>query len=125
MKRSALILLTSMYLISCLGMGIDRFYCCGKLASVKLVYGASDTETGKAKKVNCCRNEVRNFKINDTHFGGISFSLTDPLPVVLQHVSFSLSTLYPTANNSVVHYSNAPPGHPDIPVYTLNCAYRI
>jgi len=109
-------------------MSVDRFYCCGKLASVKLLYGAADnTESQpKSKKESCCRNEKQNFKIKDTHFNSSSFSLAHPVPVIVHHFTLIYSAsasnlLY----NSIAYQANAPPGHPDIPIYNLNCTYRI
>lgn len=127
MKRTALILLTAIYLLSCVGMGINRFYCCGKLAAVTLIYGAPDNTNNKtAKNDNCCRNEKQSFKVKDSHFSATSFSLNHPLPAIIQ--SFIIPDKGLLANNlhtKIVYKGNAPPGHQDIPVYTLNCAYRI
>jgi len=127
MKRTALILLTAIYLLSCVGMGISRLYCCGKLISVTLTYGTPDNTNNKAaKKDRCCKNEKQSFKVKDSHFSVIPFSLNHPLPAIVQ--SFNCSDNGSSANTlpaKIVYTGNAPPGHPDIPAYTLNCAYRI
>jgi len=127
MKRTVLILLTAIYLLSCVGMGINRFYCCGKLAAVTLIYGASDNANNKAaKNSNCCRNEKQSFKVKDDHFSAASFSLKQPMAALLP--SFGNDQNEAIANQlhtKIVYKGNAPPGYPDIPVYTLNCAYII
>jgi hypothetical protein len=127
MKRTALILLTAIYLISCVGMGISRLYCCGKLISISVIYGGADSNGKKeTKKGNCCKNEKQSFKVKDSHFSAASFSLNHPLPAIIQ--SFNSPDQGLLANNlytKIVYKGNAPPGHPDTPVYTLNCAYRI
>ena len=128
-KRITLVLLTAIYLLSCIGMGVNRFYCCGRLVLVKLTYGAVDNTESKSsspKKDNCCRHEKQSFKIKNTHFGGSFFSLIHPTPVIIQHITFihavSVSnSLY----SGVTYHANAPPGHTDIPIYNLNCTYRI
>jgi hypothetical protein len=126
-KRTALILLTAIYLISCVGIGINRFYCCGKLASVKLIYGATDNTESKPHKVkdDCCKNEKQSFKLKDTHFSAASISLNITVPVILH--SF-LGVNHIAVNELPVirgYQPNAPPEHTDTPIYTLNCTYRI
>jgi hypothetical protein len=126
-KRTALIFLTAIYLLSCVGIGINRFYCCGKLASVKLTYVAADNTESKSDKTkdNCCKNVNQNFKIKDTHFSAASLSLGTPLPVVLSS-SFGLNHIAVKALPMIGSYrTNAPPEYADIPAYTLNCTYRI
>lgn len=127
MKRTALILLMAIYLLSCVGMGINRSYCCGKLAAVTLIYGAPDNtkkETGKDN--NCCRNEKQSFKVNDSHFSAASFSLKHPIAALLPSFGNHQNELIVyQLHTETVYKGNAPPRHPDIPVYTLNCAYRI
>ncbi|MGZ3763724.1 MAG: HYC_CC_PP family protein [Mucilaginibacter sp.] len=127
MKRSALILLTAIYLLSCVGMGINRFFCCGKLLSVTLIYGAADNAVNKpGKKDNCCKNEQQSLKVKDSHFNTTALSLNHPLPVLIQSFTHldNLDTVK-LLQTKIAYHGNAPPGHPDIPVYALNCAYRI
>jgi hypothetical protein len=127
MKRTALILLMAIYLLSCVGMGINRSYCCGKLAAVTLIYGAPDNtkkETGKNN--NCCRNEKQSFKVNDSHFSAASFSLKNPVPALLSSfVNHQNELIAYQLHTKIVYKGNAPPGLSNTPVYTLNCAYRI
>ena len=127
MKRIALILLTAIYLLSCVGMGVNRFYCCGKLVSVTLIYGASDnTSKESGKKNNCCKNEKQSFKVKDSYFSIVSFSLGHPLPAIIpSFISPNDELSTNQLHTKIVYKGNAPPGHSDIPVYTLNCAYRI
>jgi len=127
MKRTALLLLTAIYLVSCLGMSVDRSYCCGKLASVKLSYGATDNnKKAAAKKNNCCRNEKQGFKVKDNHISITPFSLSHPtvafIPSLIIADNKNIDGLYHT---KTIYKANAPPGRPFIPVYTLNCTYRI
>lgn len=127
MKRSALIILTAVYLLSCVGIGVNRFYCCGKLASVTFIYGSTDN-TGKAAKNNndCCKNEKQSFKIKDTHVSADSFVLGTLSPVILPSFNTWNSTvIIKDYDASIGYQSNAPPASPDIPIYTRNCTYRI
>jgi hypothetical protein len=127
MKRTALILLTSVYLLSCLGLGVNRFYCCGKLASVTFLYGVPDN-TGKqsADKNNCCKNEKQCFKVRDSHVNVALLSLNTPAPAIVPSFAhIDNEAIARLLHTKIVYKGNAPPGHSDIPVYTLNCAYRI
>jgi hypothetical protein len=122
MKRSALILLTAIYLLSCVGIGVNRFYCCGKLASVTLTYAKAD----HADKNNCCKNISKSFKVKDSHVNTVSFAFGHSAPVILPSLAI-WHTAIPVAVQiaTVAYQSNAPPGSPAAPIYTLNCAYRI
>ncbi len=127
MKRTALILLTAIYLLSCVGMEVSRFFCCGKLASVTITYGAPDNTGNKpAKKNNCCKNEKQSFKVRDSHFNAASFSLIHPAPVLIPSFnSLDNEPLIGLVRTKIVYKGNAPPEHSVIPAYTLNCTYRI
>ncbi|MES2376778.1 MAG: hypothetical protein V4553_09375 [Bacteroidota bacterium] len=122
MKRTALLLLTAIYLLSLVGIGISRFYCCGKLASVTLTFASAD----HADKDNCCKHESKSFKVKDSHVTVTTTVLSPSMPALLPH------PVYQAAVNmiaeEVVHigyHANAPPGSTEIPIYALNCAYRI
>ncbi|MEO6524338.1 MAG: hypothetical protein ABIN91_21815 [Mucilaginibacter sp.] len=122
MKRSALILLTAIYLLSLVGIGINRFYCCGKLTSVTLTYASAD----HTDKGNCCKHESKSFKIKDSHITGNTTVLSPSMPAVLPAPAYLDAVNILTEQATSVNYqANAPPGSPDIPIYTLNCAYRI
>lgn len=122
MKRSALILLTAIYLLSCVGIGVNRFYCCGKLASVKLTYATAD----HTDKDNCCKHESKSFKVKDSHVNTASFALGQLSPALLPElVTWNALSIFTRQNLSAGYQANAPPGNPDIPIYTLNCTYRI
>jgi hypothetical protein len=109
------------------GIGVNRFFCCGKLASVTLTYG-SDDNTGKdaAKNDNCCKTEKQSFKIKDNHFNASGFNLMQPLPVILPSLySYDHLSIAKAIIQCRPYQSNAPPGSPEVPIYTLNCTYRI
>jgi hypothetical protein len=122
MKRTALLLLTAIYLLSLVGIGINRFYCCGKLASVTLTYASAD----HTDQNHCCKHDTKSFKIKDSHVTVNTTVLSPSMPAILPVPA------YQTAVNSLTeqaihtgYQANAPPENPDIPIYTLNCAYRI
>ena len=126
MKRNALVLLTAFYILSCMGMSVNRSYCCGKLTSVSFSYGAGDNTTKSGNKDKCCGHEKQSFKVKDSHFSGAAISLNHPLPAIMPSFNIAANeSLVGVLHTKIVYKGNAPPGHSDIPVYTLNCAYRI
>jgi hypothetical protein len=125
-KRTMLILLTVIYLVSAVGIGVSRFYCCGKLAAVNLVFASGNDQKNDVEKDNCCKNEKQSFKIKDNHFNSSGFNLNQPLPVILPSLySYDHLGVTQTIIQSRPYKSNAPPGRPEAPIYTLNCSYRI
>ena len=121
MKRTALLFLTSVYLLSIVGIGVDRFYCCGKLASVTFAYvGADHTD-----KNNCCKHERKTFKVKDNHYSVASFYLFHPIPAIIPVITITSDVIANQFLAEIAYEGNAPPGNPDIPAYTFNCSYRI
>lgn len=122
MKRTALLFLTAIYLLSLVGIGINRFYCCGKLTSITLTYVSAD----HTDKDNCCKHESKSFKIKDSHVTVTTTVLSQTAPAILpEAVYLSSAIIISERANHNGYQANAPPGNPDIPIYTLNCAYRI
>jgi hypothetical protein len=126
MKRTVFILLAAIYFISCVGMSVNRSYCCGKLISVSFSYGADNNNSQSGTKDKCCGHEKQSFKINDSHFSTASLSLSHPSPVIIpSFIIVTNESVVSILRTKIVYKGNAPPGHSDIPAYTLNCAYRI
>jgi len=115
------------YMLSSLGMAVNRFYCCGRLASVKLILALPDQNDVKAKtKDNCCKNERKSLKIKDTHFSADVLILDAPMPALLpEPIRFSQVNLFTDRADVQPYQANAPPGQPETPIYILNCTYRI
>jgi hypothetical protein len=122
MKRTALIFLTAIYLLSLVGIGVSRFYCCGKLTSVTLTYATAD----HTDKNNCCKHESKSFKVKDSHVTVNTIVLSQSISsLLLMPTDWSAINILTEQDTPVNYQANAPPGNPDIPIYTLNCAYRI
>ncbi|MDB5061193.1 MAG: hypothetical protein JWP67_1036 [Mucilaginibacter sp.] len=125
-KRITLILLTVIYLVSAVGIGVNRFYCCGELAAVNLVFASGSDQKSDVEKDNCCKTEKQSIKIKDNHFTSSGFNLNQPLPVILPSLySYDHLDITQAIIQSRLYQSNAPPGSPEVPIYTLNCTYRI
>ncbi|WP_214070871.1 hypothetical protein [Mucilaginibacter sp. dw_454] len=105
-----------------MGIGVNRFYCCGKLTSVTLAYASAD----HTDKDNCCKHETKSFKIKDSHVTFNTTVLSPSILAILPIPAYQATVSILTEQDSPTGYqANAPPGNPAIPIYTLNCAYRI
>jgi len=128
MKKIALILLICIYALSSFGVGIKQFYCCGKLKSTSISF-AEDSKIKCAKgdkKSECCKTKFNSLKVKDTHIAAddISNPVKHFTDVHLFTLSFEVVAL---ANGpmGIANTSHAPPAHYGIPVYILNCNFRI
>ncbi len=122
MKRTALIFLTAIYLLSLVGIGINRFYCCGKLTSVTLTYASAD----HTDQNNCCKHDTKSFKVKDSHVTAASFVFSELSAAIIPTAANWALVTFATEKVDYTNYqANAPPGEPDVSIYTLNCTYRI
>ncbi|HXI01170.1 MAG TPA: hypothetical protein VNI52_12960 [Sphingobacteriaceae bacterium] len=126
MKRLAVILLLTLYTISVMGVGITKFYCCGKLTSTSLLNNSNFSKAEKKSKAGCCETTRASFKVKDSHMASsgksIDVNVFDLPPIVISY----LLPPPPLIKESVVAFdSQAPPGSDGSPIYILNCTYRI
>ena len=127
MKKIFLILLSFCYLLSVTGMGISKFYCCGKLKSSTIVFSAGDKKqcTAKMSSKMCCKYLQSFHKINDSHETG-NFTVAPELfaIVIAEHFpEYRFEKVY--SNTNSWYFTNAPPEQKRIPVFLLNCNFRI
>lgn len=128
MKKVSVIALLTIYSLSSFGIGINEFYCCGKLKSVNITFTTDKNEkcSKESDKDNCCKNKYQFFKVKDT------YTAADAVKCQLKYVadadivtpSFQLIN---SSNNffSVANGSHAPPRPATIPIYLSNCIFRI
>jgi hypothetical protein len=117
----------TIYLLSCVGIGVNRFYCCGKLASVTLTYAMPDNSAkDSGVKDNCCKHEKQSFKVKDSHVTSASFIFNDVLPMLLPAQHHWVTVAVTAKDAAHTNYqTNPPPDNPSVPIYALNCTYRI
>jgi hypothetical protein len=127
MKRVVVLFLMVTYSLSCIGLGVNRFFCCGKLASVTLQYGAfENTDVNKSKKESCCKHEKTSFKIKDAHFNTPLEQLKEinqPCLNPLNYFNFLANEI--ASSTPLAVYPKHPSGLPSPPIYKLNCTYLI
>ena len=127
MKKFTLILASFFYMLSVLGIGIQKDYCCGKLRSTTFFNHQSDKKHCKGKAMTgCCRTENAFYKLNDSHETATAIIVHSihPEPAVLAYQEFqeifaSSTTAY------LFDHTNDPPHRKHLPVYLLNCNFRI
>ncbi|PTQ99738.1 hypothetical protein C8P68_102568 [Mucilaginibacter yixingensis] len=126
MKRTALLILTLLYTLSSLGMSVERFYCCGKLANTTYAIGDSGNKEVKAAKAdNCCKTVKTTFKVKDNHFSAKTVLDFKNSVAVIAPVFF-VPVAPERAESPVmnVYDSQAPPVHRN-PLYLLYANFRI
>lgn len=128
MKKIALILLISIYALSSFGIGIQQFYCCGKLKSTSISFVQDAKE--KCSKENgmsgCCKTKYQSFKVKDTHIAADAIS--NPVKYFSAAIIFNSSfenTALAQQQPVVSNPSLAPPLHHGLPIYIFHCVYRI
>ncbi len=128
MKKVLAIFILAVYTLGITGVGVDTYFCCGKVTSVNLESALSSSlkntshETGR-----CCKNVKHFFKVRDSHqqpsnemaFGNSVISAPDHL------MAYSLDW-QPAGSALVTHEDYSPPDHPDaIPLYIQFSVFRI
>lgn len=129
MKRIAVILFASLYLISASGIAIGNFYCCGKL---KATYLFSHHDYGKDcksdKKVpGCCDTKTVVVKVKDSHSPSQQLkSFTNDFSIQLFAIAHLINDIFLSADESPLFASiHAPPLISNQPVYLSVCNFRI
>jgi len=127
-KRTALILLTAIYLLSCLGIAADSYYCCGILQSTTVLNNAASKSDCKVitGMAGCCKTKKQYFKVKDQHFASPVFNLNINLfqGIIQSNHSLDLSKPFLTLCQTAIN-SHGPPDWPQTPAYIQYCTYRI
>jgi hypothetical protein len=126
LKKIILIFLVSVYAMSVLGYGVEGFYCCGQLKSVTLTFQDYVNSFKKHDAKKCCDTKVHFFKVKDNHIA--SDQINTPIKF------FTDANLFAAYFNLAFHFQgkavtayhcNAPPSPGFVPIFVLNCNFRI
>jgi len=132
MKKLITTILAFVYISTSIGGSFHMHYCMGKLANWGLGHNTSKTcskcgmEKSEQKNTGCCKDKytfLKNStdqKITESSFQMIQL-VAAALPVSFTEIS-SYRFLSVTEESPI---SPAPPLHHRIPIYILNCIYRI
>jgi len=128
MKRTALLLLTAIYLISTLGVTASSYYCRGKLQSTTLVGTPAGLPGCKmaGQMKNCRKIKKQFFKVTDAHIYSTAFSMATKLFPAVQGAFLVYQTNMDASMERLFNIDiHAPPRGKLISAYILNCDYRI
>ena len=121
MKKIALILLASFYMMVASGLNLSMHYCGGKLKSISFLH--NDNEKGccgnKKKSKGCCKNKTAFIKVKDNHKTNDLLKAPTPTKLVIDIVPPTIVKTYDYVSNVseiVVNY-HAPPVWYDNPIY--------
>jgi hypothetical protein len=134
MKKFAAIILFCVYSLASLGIGVEQFYCCGKLKSTvaTLLHTSAQSDNScppamAASMKNCCKTNIITLQVKDSHIAAdvkFSFAKLQFESVPLQFFSLHEPQTIPSAT-ALCFYAKAPPPLQKNPLYITNCVYRI
>lgn len=132
MKRILLTFLAFFYFGVSSGATVHLHYCMGELVNWSLL----KSEEGKcefcgmtknaAKKSSCCKDDVKQAKIDQSKKSNQLVYVFKQVPAVIQ-VTFKsyVNQLALSAQQTATVFSNAPPERLSVPFFIKNCTYRI
>ena len=127
-KKTALILLSALYMLSVAGIAVNKFYCCGKLKSISFSW--NPTEKSKHKNGlphdGCCKNIHEYLKIIDTHSPSNATFFCEKVFSII-YVESPFLNLNPAQVQQAIATNNinSPPLLAEMPIYIFNCTYLI
>jgi recombinational DNA repair protein (RecF pathway) len=128
MKRAFLLTMISVYLLSSVGIAINKFYCCGELKSITIAETSAAFADCKmpVKAPGCCDKSSKTFKVKDQHLASGSVTLTASPIVSILNSLFQFDLVLPASvKESVAFNYHAPPDLSGKSLLILNCTYRI
>ncbi|MBB3058090.1 HYC_CC_PP family protein [Mucilaginibacter gotjawali] len=127
MKRTALILLSAIYLLSCTGISANSQYCCGVLQSTTLSESPKAACKMNIPMKSCCKSKKQYFKVKDQHVSPSAFGFYTKLAPAMAVLYLPFISNLNIPVREIVYFNNhAPPDRRHAtPSYILNCTYRI
>jgi hypothetical protein len=124
-KHRAIIFITTIYLLSCLGISVNGLCCCAALHSTSALQGSKTTCKRAPKMHGCCKTKKQYLKVKDQHVGVDALTLNFSSFHTIIRDKFTPDLIAPVYTARSSFNSNAPPGWHKTPDYILNCTYRI
>ena len=129
LKRSVVLVLAVLYLVTVSGFALNLHYCFNRLSSVKIDAPANacvKVVESSSNKMKCCKDSHINIKVKDAHQGGSSSFWGKFYPVglplaVLTDLSFKLRS----PSLLTLSYRGPPPLWTGTPIFLRNCTFRI
>jgi len=126
MKRVALILFAFVYLVSVTGILVSSICCLDKLSSLKAGYRLSSGQDKTCSDITgCCSRTQHVFKVNDTHVGSATLSVSRPYAGAIL-LCFTPGHAVQLPQNSYCYLESSRESSPPPPcIYKLYRNYRI
>ena len=127
LKRSVVIVLMMLYVVTVSGFALNLHYCFNHLTSVQIDAPVKTCAKGLAiSKMKCCKDKHIEVKVKDAHHAGsgsiLSKIFNEDLPLILfGNIFFNL----PVTSTAVVVYRGPPDALHSAPIFLQNCTFRI
>lgn len=125
LKRSAVIVLMMLYVITVSGFALNLHYCFNRLYSVKIDAPASCVKGLETSKMKCCKDLHFEVKVKDTHQSSSASFLTKLFSFDLPKLPFTAFSFSLQSQLAARLPDHGPPPSPDVPVFLKNCIFRI
>lgn len=124
-KRSAIIVLTMLYLTTVSGFALNLHYCFKQLASVKIDAPANSCAKLQNSKMKCCKDQKIDIKVKDAHQSNSPLHWSKFFPIALPVSAFVIFT--PAVRDQMVASvtERGPPKTSDIPLFLRYCTFLI
>jgi len=132
MKKFIVAILATLYMSASIGATVNMHYCMGKLIGTDVFHfgkndkcGTCGMVKGKSKK-GCCNDEHKQFKLNtDQKIADniLKLALVSGTAVIPGYITY-LETVIPSVTEQYPS-ANAPPRAQLVPLFILNCVFRI
>ena len=125
MKKAAILFLLGIYSIASFGIGVNSYYCCGKLTSISISFiDQREAKTSKTTGVSCCNTKHQFAKVNDSHIASAAvFQFNHSF--VLNVPVYAGILFFTNHKDQSTEFSHGPPLLYSSPLYMLHCDYRI
>ncbi|WP_374950949.1 hypothetical protein [Mucilaginibacter sp.] len=127
-KKSGVLLLTVLYLITAAGFALNLHYCGNEVASVKINAPAKSCAKPMAKsKMNCCKDARLDVKVKDDHQAEQNSFIAQLFAFDIPRLPFD-ELLFSAQKALIEHFVDR--GPPDsligkVSVFIKNCIFRI
>lgn len=131
MLKFVVAILSLVYLSSTVGATVHFHYCMDRLVDAGLwknegkQCGKCGMEKSDDDKKGCCKDEHKQYKLENDHKGATAFQLS-PIAVESQPVApFQLASIYLPSVTEENPLSHAPPRSSNIAIHIRHCVFRI
>jgi hypothetical protein len=128
MKRHIAIFLAFFYLLFSTGLVVNTHFCGDKLSGISFFQAGKGCCCGKEmKKKSCCKDEISNLKISDTHQSSENLRIS-PLKIIFLSVptyTYNSLLINKIEKKEVISFTDSSPPPNNIPIFLRDCVFLI